>query len=265
MLVLGLTCLACVYMALRLASRRRRTRLVHASAPLIQSAARELVYEDPPRFSVPDFSRRLAVIEALLPTETFETLRTAALRAPTAVERSYFPGHKRGGTVAYDRLRQDAPAIVAFYNSSYLRTLVSRVVGEPVYVTPENDQSSCSVLIYDRARDHIGWHYDHNFYRGRHFTVLLFAENCRLGEPGLSSAVLEIKDGRRVRAVPTPANTLVVFEGARVLHRVSRLGESQCRVVISMTFGTQPVSPWPKDLVRRVKDTAYFGVRALWA
>ncbi len=107
-----------------------------------------------------------------LPEPTFDLLREAALRH-RRTERSYFPAHKQGGTIAYEELHRTAPEIVAFYQSDYLRRLCSAVIGEPVLPTPIHDQSSCSLLFYDRPRDHIGWHYDYNFYNGRHFTVLL--------------------------------------------------------------------------------------------
>jgi hypothetical protein len=80
------------------------------------------------------------------------------------------------------------------------------VVGTPLVPTPLHDQSSCSLLVYDRPRDHIGWHYDHNFYNGRHFTVLLPLVNRHLPEARLSSAELMVRQGDE-RVLPTPPNT----------------------------------------------------------
>jgi len=138
------------------------------------------------------------------------------------------------------------------------------VVGATVLPTPINDQSSCSLLFYDRPRDHIGWHYDYNFYHGRHFTVLLPLVNRHLQEDRLSSAQLVIRQSDREIVVPTPPNTLIVFEGARVYHQVTRLRENELRVILSMTFCTRPQASLIKGTVRRFKDIAYFGPRALW-
>jgi hypothetical protein len=261
----GAGSLGAAYLGLRLQSARRRQRLMARTAPAIAEGARGLAFrevEAPPLDEAPG---RVAVVPDLLPPETFATLRRAALAPAAETERSYVPAHKQGGTLAQDRLREVAPEVIAFYRSDYLRGLVSRVAGEPVQPTPEGDQSSCSVLVYTRPGDHIGWHYDYNFYRGRHFTVLLSVENRREGEDRLSSAVLQARGDGEVREYPTPPNTLVVFEGARTLHRVTRLAPGERRVLISMTFATRPTSPLHKDLARRIKDTAYFGVRALWA
>lgn len=213
--------------------------------------------------ALPDFQQRLAVVADVLPESAFVQLRTAALRRQQT-ERSYFPVHKQGGTVAYEDLFQVAPEVIAFYQSDYLRRICSAIIGEPVLPTPLHDQSSCSLLFYDRPRDHIGWHYDYNFYNGRHFTVLLPLVNRHLGEDRLSSAQLEIRRGDREVMIPTPPNTLIVFEGARVLHRVTRLAENELRVMLSMTFCTVPRASLLKGTIRRFKDIAYFGVRALW-
>ena len=89
--------------------------------------------------------------------------------------------------------------------------------------------------------------------------------NRHLREDRLSSAQLVIRqDGREV-AIPTPPNTLIVFEGARVFHKVTRLEENELRVMLSMTFCTRPETSLIKSTLRRFKDIAYFGVRALWS
>jgi 2OG-Fe(II) oxygenase superfamily len=130
--------------------------------------------------------------------------------------------------------------------------------------TPIHDQSSLSVLVYNKPGDHIGWHYDHNFYRGRHFTVLLAIHNAGRAAQGLSHAVLEARLPGREIAIVTAANTLVVFEGARVRHKVTPIRDGERRLVLSMTFCTDPSSAWWQGWTRRLKDTAFFGVRALW-
>ena len=213
--------------------------------------------------AVPSFRQRIAAIAEVLPPTSLTTLRAAALRC-RQTERSYFPAHKQGGTVAYEDLHTLAPEIIAFYHSDYVRWLCSTITGEALVPTPINDQSSCSLLFYDRPRDHIGWHYDYNFYHGRHFTVLLPLVNRHLQEDRRSSAQLVIQqDGGEV-IIPTPPNTLIAFEGARVYHKVTRLEEDELRVILSMTFCTRPQASVVKGVLRRCKDVAYFGVRALW-
>jgi hypothetical protein len=64
--------------------------------------------------------------------------------------------------------------------------------------------------------------------------------------------------------VDTSPNTLVVFEGAKVRHKVNRAKAGDFRVMLSMTYCADPRTDPLKELARRVKDTAFHGVRALW-
>ncbi|MCK7480135.1 MAG: hypothetical protein M0C28_24815 [Candidatus Moduliflexus flocculans] len=66
--------------------------------------------------ALPDFRQRIAVLPDPLPEPAFDLLREAALRH-RRTERSYFPTHKQGGTIAYEELHRTAPEIVAFYQS----------------------------------------------------------------------------------------------------------------------------------------------------
>jgi hypothetical protein len=211
----------------------------------------------------PRFVDRFAVLPDLLPAETFAALKTEAERL-VGPERSFVPAHKKGGTVAYESLIASAPAIVSFYHCADFQDFISRLVGVRVQATPINDQSSLSVLFYDKPGDHIGWHYDHNFYRGRHFTILVTIANVGQAADGLSHAELKARIGGHEIAVRTRPNTTVVFEGAAVRHKVTPVDAGERRLVLSMTYCTDPRSWWWQSASRRFKDTAYFGVRALW-
>lgn len=213
--------------------------------------------------AAPSFDNRLVQLSNVLPDTTIATLREQALRV-VQPERSYIPVHKKGGTVAYESLFETAPAIVALYHSRNLRLLVSRIVGADVQPTPINDQSSLSLLFYDKPGDHIGWHYDHNFYRGRHFTVLLPIINEGSAENGLSHAMLMADIRGDEISIRTPPNTLVLFEGARVNHKVRPIIAGERRMVISMTFCTDARANMLQGAIRRIKDVAFFGPRALW-
>jgi hypothetical protein len=150
------------------------------------------------------------------------------------------------------------------YHCADLKEFISRLVGVRVQPTPIHDQSSLSLLFYDRPGDHIGWHYDHSFYRGLHFTVLIGLTNEGRGADGLSHAKLQARVAGREIAVSTAPNTRIVFEGSRVRHRVTPILVGERRLVLSMTYCTDPRSYWWQGIWRRLKDTAFFGVRALW-
>ena len=212
----------------------------------------------------PSFQDRLCTVPDVLPRALFASLRAEILKL-AETERTYIPAHKKGATIGYDILRKTAPNIVALYRDAHYQKFISGIVGNPLEPTPIQDNSSLSVLIYDRPGDHIGWHYDHNFYRGRHFTVLITMENVDRDQSGLSGAKLLVKDSTGAEIeFPTPANTLVLFEGAKTLHKITPIGEGERRVVLSMTYCTDPRNSRVQEVARKIKDTAFFGARALW-
>jgi hypothetical protein len=235
------------------ALERRLTRVAEAAPDLGALAQREL----------PDFSDRFVTVPAVLPAPAFAALKAEAERLMSP-ERSFVPAHKKGGTVAYETLIDKAPAIAALYHSAGFRGIISRLTGVAVQPTPINDQSSLSLLVYDRPGDHIGWHYDHNFYRGRHFTVLIMLANKGHAAGGLSHGQTIARLAGQEVAVRAPPNTLTVFEGACVRHKATPVEADQLRVVLSMTYCTDPRARWWQGVSRRIKDTAYFGLRALW-
>jgi hypothetical protein len=214
---------------------------------------------------IPSFEDRICAVAGFLSPGMFGPLKDEILGL-VETDRSYIPSHKKGATIGYDTLRKSGPKVVALYRSDQHRQFISQIVGARLEPTPIRDKSSLSVLIYDRPGDHIGWHYDHNFYRGRHFTILVSIENTNRDRTAISEAKLVVKNpvGEAVE-IPTPPNTLVVFEGAMRLHRVTPLGKGERRVVLSMTYCTNPKNSPGQELARRIKDTAYFGMRALWS
>ena len=246
-------------------ARRRRVRLYRALEGRLArvSAAHAPDLLAIRQRAVPGFADRLAVVTDLLPAETFTTLRAEAERL-VGPERSFVPTHKKGGTVAYETLIASAPAIVAFYHSADFQDFISRVVGVRIQATPLHDQSSLSLLFYTEPGDHIGWHFDHNFYRGRHFTILIALINEGRAPGGLSHAQLAVRPGEREMAVSTAPNTCVIFEGARVRHKVTPIHARERRLMLSMTYCADPRAYWWQGISRRLKDTAFYGVRALW-
>ncbi len=215
------------------------------------------------RHPVPSFANQIAAVPDFLGAEQFANL-LREVEALSGAERSYVPSHKKGATIAYETLIENAPGVAAFYHSEAMAAYISRMTGVVVRPTPLNDQNSLSILIYERSGDHIGWHYDHNFYRGRHFTVLLSAVNHGNAAEGLSHARLRAMIGDAEAELQTPPNTLIIFEGARIMHKVTPLAAGERRVLISMTYCGDAQANLAQAVARRLKDTAFFGVRALW-
>lgn len=208
-------------------------------------------------------SERLVRIDHFLSAESLQTLRSEAEENIPRMVPSFIPTHKKGNTLSYENIHRYAHGCLGLYHSAELRDWVSAITCEDVFPTPDRDQSSLSVLCYKDPGDHINWHYDHNFYQGRHFTVLLSLANQSTSS-GLSQSQLMRKTPAGEECVDTSPNVLVIFEGAKVLHRASPTVEGDLRIMLSMTYCADSRTNPLKELARRIKDTAFYGIRALW-
>lgn len=214
---------------------------------------------------VENFDReKLVRIDSFLDEPSLQSLKQEGLANVERGIRNFVPLHKKGRSLPYERLHLFAPSCLAFYHSPDVQQWIGNIVGTRVYPAGDHDQSACSVLFYDQPGDHINWHYDHNYYYGRQFTVLLSLINkSKDGGVSASNYLRKLPNGE-AGSVDTSENTLVVFEGAKVLHKVTPTEPGDLRIVLSMTYNTDPRINWFYEFIRRIKDTAFHGLKALW-
>ena len=214
-----------------------------------------------PRYREQD---EFALIEEFLDDATVAALVGEANAARPLINRNYVPRIKKGGSVSYFDVARVAPGIHALYHSTELIAWLSRVTGEALLTCPETDPHACALYYYTEAGDHIGYHYDTSFYRGKRFTVLI-----GLVQRSSSELVCQLyhKDRRRKTValrVKTEPGTLVVFNGDTLWHCVTPSKEGEDRVVLSLEYVTDRSMGWLPRIVSNVKDAvAYFGIRGL--
>ena len=206
------------------------------------------------------------VIEDFLPKPILEALLPDVERARDKIHRTRIPGQKKGGSVARHHLAQLRCRFGELYSAPALQSFLEYLTGESLVECPTEDLHAYTIYAYTEAGDHIGWHYDTSFYKGRRFTILLGLvenESCRL------ECELFRRDPNRdsiYRSYSLRPGTLVVFDGDRVWHRVTPLAPGDGdRFVLTMELVTDPsMSPF-RRLVSRVKDaSAYFGWKAVF-
>jgi hypothetical protein len=182
-----------------------------------------------------------------------------------AVNRNYLPGHKQGGSVSRHTLDELAPYIAELYRSPALVQWLAGLAGEHLQLSPADDPHAYALYFYTRAGDHIGWHYDTSYYRGRRYTLLL-------GLIDNSSCRLEYELHTREPHVPAesgylryPPGALVFFDGDKLKHRITPAREGERRVSLTFEYVTDPrMHAWWR-LISNMKDAvAYFGLRQVF-
>ena len=91
-----------------------------------------------------------------------------------------------------------------------------------------------------------------------------FQRHRRTSAPTSSAQKVTLRIAGDEEQIATPPNRIIVFEGAKVRHKVTPISDGERRVVWSMTYCADPRNSAFQGLARRVKDTALFGPRALW-
>ena len=204
-------------------------------------------------------------VERWLPASLVERLVADVDRVRPTIHRNYIPRHKKGGSVSSFTLVEQAPTIIALYRSPAFLRLLSEITGARVQQCPAADPHSCALYFYTEPGDHIGFHYDTSYYRSARYTVLV-----GLIERSSSRLVCQLyRDvpGRTPVEVSlrTDPGTLIVFNGDKLWHAITPLGEGEERVSLTMEFVTDPRMTPLKRFVSNTKDSiAYFGFRSVF-
>lgn len=205
------------------------------------------------------------VLDKLLPQVLIDAMVAEARLVQPRMHRNYVPGHKKGGSVSFYTLREQAPVTLNLYRSPALRWLLSRITESDLLLCPEDDPHSCALYFYTKPGDHIGFHYDTSYYKGRRYTVLIGlverSDHCRLvARVRLKGQAEEIRETR----IPMGPGAVVLFNGDRLWHAVTPLAEGEERIVLTLQYVTNQAMGPAKRLFSNLKDAfAYFGPAVL--
>ena len=207
----------------------------------------------------------LLVLERLLPPAVVEALAAEVDRVRPAIHRNYIPRHKKGGSVSSHTLRTEAPAIFTLYRHPAFLEFLAGVTGQRAQPCPESDPHACALYFYTEPGDHIGFHYDTSYYQGTRYTVLVGI--VERSSSRLHCQLYKDLAGRETeeRQLVTEPGTVVFFNGDKLWHAITPLGEGEERVSLTLEYVTNPrMSPF-KRFVSNMKDSiAYFGFREVF-
>jgi len=181
------------------------------------------------------------------------------------INRNFIPTHKKGGSISYYLLQEFAPSILALYHSATFIEWLSNIAGATLLLCPEDDPHACALYFYTEAGDHIGYHYDTSYYKGARYTVLIGLTDrstskllCRLHTRDFSKTPQDL-------SLATDPGLLVFFNGDRLYHAVSPLGDGEERIVLTLQYVTDPRMGTFKRWFSNMKDAVgYFGLPALF-
>jgi alkylated DNA repair dioxygenase AlkB len=205
------------------------------------------------------------VVEDFLSPEVLSRWDVELEKLKPHFHRNYLPGHKKGGSVAYQTVNALAPSITDLYHSAPLLGFLRRLVNAEINECPPNDPHRCALYAYTEEGDHMGWHYDTSYYKDRRWTVLVGFKDesssrllCQLHTRNPNRDVVKLE-------LQIKPGTLVIFNGDKVYHAVSPLKEGESRYVVSMQYVTTgDMNPFMRFISNMKDAVAYFGLRGVF-
>jgi hypothetical protein len=193
----------------------------------------------------------LVFIERAVEGQRLHALVAEARRLAPAAVRMHVPFFRRGGTVAGRKLRHEAPALAAFH--AELLPVVTALAGRPCFHKDADDDHALALYAYGPG-DFMARHHD----------------RCGSSQHGSYSITLGlVNEGRAAfehgddRAIVTTPGSLVIYNGTRVAHAVSRLAPGEQRIVLSASYRTTPHAERGRRLMQEVVEGwVYFGLRS---
>ena len=207
------------------------------------------------------------ILDRFIPKKIVNPCLTEVELLRKNIYRNYLPGHKQGGSVSYYAIANESQesAILSLYRSRTLRRLLSQLVKEELLLCPDNDAHSCALYYYTQPGDHIGYHFDKSYYKGKRYTVLMGlierSKQCRLVARLRSPGT---KEEETEQPIPLDPGSLVIFNGDKLWHAVTPLGPREERIVLTMQYVTnQEMGPFHRAFSNLKDVFAYFGPAAL--
>jgi len=180
------------------------------------------------------------LIENFLPQDVFEQIQTVAIQEKDNLFRKN-SGLRSGAALSSEELRK-GPCIELFealVNPDTLDRVRKTVDIEHLEFVHLEDTNQLSLLYYGVAGDGIGWHFDGNIYLGDRWAGIFTLQEETLDE----HCKLEMQQDGGVKNFPAKLmpNSLALFQGDQVKHRVRAMNDGEERMVINLLFSTNPV------------------------
>jgi hypothetical protein len=204
-------------------------------------------------------------VPQFLPSPFVDLLLKDVENLKPKLNRNFIPGHKKGGSISYFSILENGPSLLGLYRSREFRNFLGRLVNAELKLCPANDPHSCALYFYTEAGDHIGYHYDTSYYKGKRFTVLLGLIQksssrllCRLHTKNSNRSPMDLE-------IDTTSGSAVIFNGDKLYHAVSPSQAGEERVIFTMEYVTNQEMGFAKRLFSNLKDAfGYFGIKSLW-
>ncbi|NDC95894.1 hypothetical protein EB118_17625 [bacterium] len=178
----------------------------------------------------------ITLIENAFSSSLFEMLKKEALSTIQDGEsrNDAFKSIRKAGTVNAQALEQSA-TVKGLYTSPQFLSLLRNITNLDLERVNCNDNASMNLLVYEKPGDFIAWHTDPNHYSGNRITVLISLIN-ESSNNTLSSSFLQYRLGHEMHSIQMKPNSILIFNGSKILHQATGISNNEKRVQLSFTY-----------------------------
>jgi len=169
--------------------------------------------------------------------------------------RSNVPNRKGGAISKFDLtklyLNNDFVEPLNLYYSDEFLFFINKLLNKKLIYPSAIDANCCSIIIYDKPGDYIGWHFDFNAYYGDRYTLLLTLYNNSSSEFCYNENYLK-----------TEENSLLIFNGSNLKHLASPIKQDEKRILLAMTLCNGGVLKFNiiNFIIENIKEFIFYGI-----
>ncbi len=144
---------------------------------------------------------------------------------------------RKGSSFSHHQmLKTPLKYINAVFDNVEVLAEIKKRTGLGLQYVPKTDPNRLGVLIYQKPQDGIDWHYDGNYYYGNRWVGIFTVKNRKLKTGQPSSARFNYILGGQEYSLNSQENSLLLFRGDQIKHKVTPLAKGEIRIVVSMLF-----------------------------
>lgn len=175
----------------------------------------------------------IVFIKNIFDLQCFNILKSDVMNNIYKAKRNDLQYLRKASTVKATDITKE---VANLYYSIYFLDFLKKITGlNSLENVNCDDESSMNIFVYDKPEDFITWHKDPNHYIGNRLTVLINIVNTN-NDGDLSDSELQYMIKGKEYSIKMPPNSIVIFQGSKINHRATSIGEDGKRIILSFTY-----------------------------
>jgi len=184
--------------------------------------------------------KNIYIIQNFLPKKIFLYIKNSIIqfkKKNNSKRNSSYDIYRKGSAIDYHTLLSgELKPIIQLLTSTDILYQIKKKTNLNIQFVPALDTNKISLIFYENEGDYIKWHQDSNQYIGNRWAGIYTMYNRNQNNDSLSSSLFKYKVDNKIYSIKNPENSLILFQGDKILHQVTPLKKGEKRFVFSFVF-----------------------------